>query len=77
MRQRTSPASKPGDVLKAINGTPVHSRSEAVNVVKALPANIANVQVIIERNGRQITYDVDPRDPKVRGMGGKVKFDGK
>jgi hypothetical protein len=68
---------KPGDVLKSINGTPVHSRSEAVGVVKAIPKEATNVQVVIERNGRQLTYDVDPRDPKVRGAGGKVKFDNK
>lgn len=68
---------KPGDVLKSINGTPVHSRSEAVTVVKGLPKDIANVQIVIERNGRQLTYDVDPRDPKVRGAGGRVKFDNK
>lgn len=68
---------KPGDVLKSINGTPVHSRSEAVSVVKGIPKAATNVQVVIERNGRQLTYDVDPRDPKVRGAGGTVKFDNK
>jgi len=68
---------RPGDILKAINGTPVHNRAEAVEVVKNLPKDVRNVQVIIERNGRQITYDVDPRDPKVRAAGGTVRYDNK
>lgn len=65
---------KQGDILKAINGTPVHSRAQAIDVVKTLPKEIANVRVVVERNGRDITFDVDPRDPKVRAAAGRVGF---
>jgi hypothetical protein len=63
-----------GDILKSINGTPVHSRGQAANVVKSLPKDVASVAVVIERNGRDILYDVDPRDPKVRAAAGRVGF---
>lgn len=66
---------KPGDILKSINGTPVHDRAEAVDVVKKLPKDVTVVQVVIERNGRQIVYNVDARDPKVRAAAGKVRYD--
>ena len=68
---------KPGDILKSINGTPVHSRDEAVKVVKDLPKDIKIVQAVIERNGRQIVYNVDARDPKVRKAAGTVRYDNK
>ena len=64
----------PGDVLKMIDGKPVHSRAEAIEVVKHISPDVANVQVVLERNGRSVTYNVDPRDPKVRAAAGKVKF---
>ncbi len=68
---------KAGDILKSINGTPVHNRAEAVDVVKKLSKDVAKVQVVIERNGRQIVYNVDARDPKVRAAAGKVRYDNK
>jgi hypothetical protein len=66
-----------GDILKRIQGTPVHSRDEAVKVVKALPKDTTLVTVVIERNGADLTYNVDPRDPKVRAAAGKVRYEGR
>jgi len=63
-----------GDILRSINGTPVHSRSEAIDVVKKLPKDIARVEVVIERDGVLHTYNVDPRDPKVRAAASTVTF---
>lgn len=69
-----------GDKLKSINGTPVHSRAEAINVVKGLPKDIADVVVVIERNAADLVFHIDPRRPNIRGasragfepaMGGK------
>ena len=65
---------KNGDILVSINGTPVHSRSDAINVIKGMSKDIASVKVVIDRNGRLITYDVDPRDPAARRAAGKVRF---
>jgi hypothetical protein len=65
---------RPGDILKSINGKPVRSRAEAIDVVKALPKDIATVAVVIERDGRDILYNVDPRDPKTRSAAGKVRY---
>jgi len=66
-----------GDILKMINGVPVHSRAEAIDVVKKLPKQTTNVSVVVERNGRDIVYNVDPRDPRVKSGAGKVKYEGK
>jgi hypothetical protein len=63
-----------GDVLLSINGQVVHSRADAMNIAKSLPKDTKSVNVVIERNGRQIVYDIDPRDPKLRGAGSKIKF---
>ncbi len=66
-----------GDILKSINGIPVHNRAEAIEVAKKLSKETTNVAVVIERNGRDIVYNVDPRDPKVRSAAGKVKYEGR
>jgi len=66
-----------GDILKSINGVPVHNRAEAIDVVKKLPKTTTNVSVVLERNGRDIVYNVDPRDPRVKSGAGKVKYEGK
>ncbi|HVG93605.1 MAG TPA: PDZ domain-containing protein [Planctomycetota bacterium] len=65
---------RPGDILKSINGKPVRSRAEAIDVVKGLPKDTTMVSVVIERDGRDILYNVDPRDPKTRSAAGKAKF---
>ncbi len=64
-----------GDILKSINGVPVHNRAEAIEVVKKLPKTTTNVSVVLERNGRDIVYNVDPRDPRVKSGAGKVKYE--
>jgi hypothetical protein len=57
---------KPGDILISINGRPVRDRSEAINIAQGLPKDTRNVDVVIERNGKQRTYHIDPSDPKTR-----------
>jgi membrane-associated protease RseP (regulator of RpoE activity) len=57
---------KPGDILVSINDQPVQSRSDAINVAQRIDPNADRVKVVIDRNGRQITYAIDPRDPKTR-----------
>ena len=66
-----------GDIIKSINGTPVHNRAQALEVVKALPKNIERVTVVIQRNARDIVYNVDPRDPATRAAASKARFDGR
>jgi len=66
-----------GDILKSINGQPVHSRAQAIEVAKSIPKETTGVQVVIERNGRDIAYNVDPRDPATRAAAGKVRYDNK
>ncbi len=68
-----SPASKfdirRGDVLVSIDGQPVATRSDAVNIVQGMvksKPDVASVTVVIDRHGTRITYVVDPRDPKIR-----------
>ena len=62
-----------GDILKSINGQPTHTRSQAIDVVKKLPKDTASVTAVVERNGRDIVYTVDPRDPEVRKAAGRLK----
>ena len=64
---------QPGDILKSIQGQPTHSRSQAIEIVKKLPKDTQNVTAVVERNGRDILYTVDPRDPEVRKAAGKLK----
>jgi hypothetical protein len=56
---------KRGDILKSINGRPVTSRAQAIEIGQTLRED-ALVRVVIERAGRDITYVVDPQDPKTR-----------
>jgi hypothetical protein len=62
-----------GDILKSINGQPTHSRAQAIDIVKKMPKETTTVQAVIERNGRDIVYTVDPRDPEVRKAAGKLR----
>jgi hypothetical protein len=63
-----------GDILVSVAGQPVHNRNQVIEVVKKIPKDTANVPVVIERNGRQITYNVDPRDPDTRRGAGRLRF---
>ncbi|MGE0192843.1 MAG: PDZ domain-containing protein [Planctomycetota bacterium] len=56
---------KKGDILKSINGRPVTSRAQAIEVAQTLREDQL-VTVVIERRGRDITYKVDPQDPRTR-----------
>lgn len=54
-----------GDILVSINGQKVNSRSEAISIGQKLDPDKL-VTVVIDRNGRLLTYKVDPRDPQTK-----------
>jgi hypothetical protein len=54
------------DILISINGQGVKSKDDAIRVARTIPPDTDRVTVVIDRDGRQITYNVDPRDPKNR-----------
>jgi hypothetical protein len=61
---------RPGDVLVSIDGRPVQTRADAVSIVEGMDPNRSdNVTVVIDRNGRPITFVVDPTDPLTRRQG--------
>jgi hypothetical protein len=66
-----------GDILRSINGVAVRNRAEAIEVAKRISPDVASVTVVVERDGVLRTYDIDPRDPKVRAAAGKVRYGGK
>ncbi len=55
---------KRGDVLVSVNGRPVHTRADLLALADTLEEGEL-VTVVIDRNGKRITYRVDPRDPRV------------
>lgn len=55
-----------GDVLVSINGQPVASRDDAIRIARGIPRDTPSVSVVLDRDGERLTYEVDPRDPKVR-----------
>ena len=57
---------KPGDILVSIDGQPVKSRSDAMNIAQGIDPNVSRVTVVVDRRGRMITFNIDPRDPKTR-----------
>jgi hypothetical protein len=57
---------RPGDIVVSINGQPVRDRDEIIAIVQRMPQDTSRVTVGIDRNGRIITYTIDPRDPKTR-----------
>jgi hypothetical protein len=54
-----------GDILVSIDGHAVTSREDVLNYVKGLKQE-KTVTVVINRNGRLLTYIVDPSDPHTR-----------
>jgi hypothetical protein len=60
------------DVLVSINGQAVKSKDDAIRVGRSIPPDSDRVTVVIDRDGRQITYNVDPRDPKARRAAGSL-----
>jgi hypothetical protein len=63
---------KRGDVLVSINGQGVKSKDDAIRIGRSIPPDTDRVTVVIDRDGRQITYNVDPRDPKNRRAAGAL-----
>ncbi len=57
---------KRNDTLVSIDGQPATSRADVIRIAEALSPETTGVQVVIDRYGRRITFDVDPRDPKTR-----------
>jgi hypothetical protein len=64
-----------GDILLTVNGRPVHNRNDVATVLRGLPKDTASIQVVIERNARQIVYEVDPRDPDTRRGASRLGFE--
>jgi hypothetical protein len=64
---------RPGDILVSINKRPVHSRNDVASILRSLK-DVATIEVVIERNARQLFYQVDPRDPDTRRNADKLKF---
>jgi len=62
---------KPNDVLVSINGQPVRSRSDIVRIAESLPETTSRVTVVVDRYGRKVTFNIDPRDPKTRRRAGQ------
>ena len=56
---------KKGDVLISLNGRPVLSRSDALNILDTLGEDPI-VTVVLERHGKLVTYLDDTRDPRER-----------
>jgi len=54
-----------GDILVSVDGHPVTSREDVLSYVKGLKQEKL-VTVVINRNGRLLTYIVDPSDPHTR-----------
>jgi hypothetical protein len=63
---------RPGDILVSIDGKPVRDRSDVVNIVQHMDPNTARVTIVIDRNGRKITFVVDPRDNATRRRAGQL-----
>ena len=63
-----------GDVLVSIAGKPVHGRAEAIEVLRGLPKGTSVVRAVVDRNGRLVVYDVDPRDPAARRAAGRLGY---
>jgi hypothetical protein len=60
---------KKGDILVSINDQPVKTRADALNIVQGLDENTSRVKVVIDRRGRLLTFNIDPRDPRTRRAG--------
>jgi membrane-associated protease RseP (regulator of RpoE activity) len=57
---------KPGDIVVSINDQAVKSRSDAINIAQGIDPDSTLVKVIVDRRGKLITFNIDPRDPKTR-----------
>lgn len=55
-----------GDVVISVNGQPTPDRASIIRVAEAIPETATRITIVVDRNGRQITFNVDPRDPKTR-----------
>ncbi len=62
---------KPNDTLVSINGQPVRSRSDIVRIAESLPETTTRVTLVVDRYGRKVTFNIDPRDPKTRRRAGQ------
>jgi hypothetical protein len=60
---------RPGDILVSIDGQAVQSRSDAINIAQGIDPDTTRVPVVIDRNGRRITYNIDPTDPRTQRQG--------
>jgi membrane-associated protease RseP (regulator of RpoE activity) len=61
---------RPGDILVSINGQRIATRSDAINVAQGIDPNTRLVAVVIDRNGRLVTFNVDPHDVTTQRQAG-------
>lgn len=54
-----------GDILLSINGHALSSRAEVIRLIERLSEEKL-VTIVLERHGKQLTYHVDPSNPKTR-----------
>ena len=66
---------KRGDVIVSINGMPTPDRESIIRVAKSIPETTTRVSIVVDRNGRKITFNVDPRDPKTRRRAAQIGGD--
>jgi hypothetical protein len=66
---------KRGDVIVSINGMPTPDRESIIRVAKSIPETTTRVSVVVDRNGRKLTFNVDPRDPKTRRRAAQIGGD--
>ncbi len=64
------------DILIAINGQPARTRADAIRIAQALPKDTTLVTVEIDRDGKRLFYDIDPRDPKARRAAAGLRTQG-
>ena len=57
---------KRGDVIVSIESQPTPDKEAVLRVARTIPPESTRVTVGVERNGRELTFVVDPRDAKTR-----------
>ncbi len=66
---------KRGDVIVSINGMMTPDRESIIRVAKSIPETTTRVSIVVDRNGRKLTFNVDPRDPKTRRRAAQIGGD--
>ena len=57
---------KRGDVIVSLEDQPTPDKEAVLRVARTISPDASRVTVGVERNGRELTFVVDPRDAKTR-----------